>query len=87
MVDYEECKICYNIVPVEFESICDKCLRKILKSLGVELTKDFDCKEEDKELVDFVCLVSKLGGLVNYLEHAIENHTHGTRTVNTVDIE
>jgi len=83
-----ECKICHNDFDgIELDSICYDCIRKILKRLGVELTEDFDCKDEEKEIVDFVNLVSKLGGLTDYLLHAVENHTHGTKTVNTVDIE
>ena len=84
-----ECKICYKeFKSIEFESICDNCFKKILKSMGVELTKDFDVvKKEHGELSNFVYLVSKLGGLTDYLDHAVENHTHGTKTVNTVDIE
>jgi len=84
-----ECKICYKeFDAVKLDTICYKCQRKILSLLGVELTEDFDIKDKKhKELANFVYLVSKLGGLIDYLEYAIENHTHGTKTVNTVDIE
>lgn len=84
-----ECKICYtDFDAVENYSICYECYKKILNLLGVELTDDFDVKDEDKEvLANFIYLVSKLGGLTDYLLHALDHHTHGTKTVNTVDVE
>jgi hypothetical protein len=89
MSDIVECKICYqDFKSIENQGICDDCQKKILKSLGVELTEDWNVvKEEHNELRTFVYKVSELFGLVDYNYHGIKNHTHGTKTVNTVDIE
>ena len=83
-----ECKICFEeFKALDVETICEDCQRKILENLKVRVDKAFNVSKDKEALSNFVYLVSELGGLVDYLLHALENHTHGTKVVDTVDIQ
>ena len=89
MSDYVECKVCYkNFRSIECQSVCNDCQMKILKCLGVKCNEEGEVITEEHQLLsNFIYQVSQFGGYIDCLLHALENHTHGTKTVNTVDVE
>jgi len=90
-MDKVKCAICgEEFEPADIQSICLKCQEKINRGLGIKPSEDakaFTQKDIDYAISSFVWLVSKLGAEIDYLLHAIDHHTHSTKTVEVVDVE
>jgi len=89
-MDKVECKICKEMYEeVDIGRICLDCQKKICEALGLKISKDWeDVKPKEKEVLsDLVYLISEMQGYIDYLLHAIDHHTHSTKTVEIVDVE
>jgi len=84
-----KCIICHkDFEAAEWESICDKCWERLEKFFGFKLTDDGEVIPKDKEpIFDLLYAISELGGKIDYLFHAIEHHSHSTKTVEVVKID
>jgi len=89
-MDKVECKICKEMyVEVSIGRICLSCQKKICESLGLKVSKDWEkvTPKEKEILSNLVYLISEMQGYIDYLMHAIDHHTHSTKTVEVVDVE
>ena len=88
-----DCKICGEDTENKEEGLCLPCQQVICQSFGLKvefLDEDPFIKftPEDKgSIYDFVNALSRVISLVDYNYFAINHHSHGTKEVETVEIE
>lgn len=87
-----KCKICGEMfTQIDVQKICLNCQKKICEALGLKIpdVNNWENVEpKEKEILsDLVYLISEMQGYIDYLLHAIDHHTHSTKTVEVVDVE
>lgn len=89
-MDKVKCKICGKMFKqIDVGKICLSCQKKICEALGLKINDNWeDVIPKEKEILsDLVYLISEMQGYIDYLMHAIDHHTHSTKTVEVVDVE
>lgn len=89
-MDKVKCKICGEMFKqIDVQKICLDCQKKILEALGLKVNEYCENVEpKEKEILsDLIYLISEMQGYIDYLMHAIDHHTHSTKTVKVVDVE
>jgi len=89
-MDKVECRICgKKFKQIDVQKICLDCQKKICEAWGLEIIENWESiKPKEKEILsNLIYIISEMQGYIDYLLHAIDHHTHSTKTVEVVDVE